>query len=246
MSRGWLVLTRATYLPSRSSNFHLFRIFVQLLLTAGILIAGMSSWSLSNTSASHTMTLRTNQTLWGICFSCYCLSQLYPIADICITFFVCAASAWQTSPHLLPIRIQGKRFSDPRCRLVALLHLNQFYVANSINPIATCATDEAIIKYRSLRDRFESGNTAGDPWANDDSFGRTELFRKLSVAWNAVPLADSGSSSARPEPSSVSSVEDRSVISAPGRSMKRAYFRDIPHEEDSNAVKELGGNTIKY
>ena len=103
-----------------------------------------------------------------------------------------------------------------------------------------------MVKYQSLRIRFDSGHVAGDPWVHVDSFVRASIFRKLSgVACNVVPVVASGSSSDRPEPSSISTVEDRSVIPANEKSKKRAYFSNIPREEISKAVEGLRGETSK-
>ena len=115
----------------------------------------------------------------------------------------------------------------------------QSYVANGVSSAATCTTDEAMEKYRSLRTRFSSGNVAGEPRVHVNSFGRSENFKELSAACQSLSQSADDQPLTRPAPSSLSTMEERVVIPTPGKSKKRAYFGDIPREEVSKAVKEL-------
>ena len=97
-------------------------------------------------------------------------------------FRLCCLCLSESSPELPPIRFQGANISDPRCRLATLLLPAQSYVANGVGSAATCTTDEAMEKYRSLRTCFGSGYVARNPWVRVDSFGRSEIFKKLSAS----------------------------------------------------------------
>ena len=79
-------------------------------------------------------------------------------------FRLCCLCPNETSPELPSICFQGANFSEPRWRLAPVLLPVQSYVANSVGSAATCTTDEAMSKYRSLRARFDSGIAFGDPW----------------------------------------------------------------------------------
>ena len=160
-------------------------------------------------------------------------------------FRLCCLCLTESSSGRPSIRFQGATFSDPRCRLAPLLLPAQSYVANSVGSAATCTPDEAMEKYRVLRNRFGSGNGSGDPWIHVDSFGRSDIFKKLSAACQSLCQSVDDQPLTRPAPSSLSTVEERTVLPKPGKSKKRAYFGDIPHEEVSKAVKELREGSSK-
>ena len=141
------------------------------------------------------------------------MPELRSRRNLFFTFQLSCLCPTSQVPDLPAIKVQGVDSSDPRCRLSDVILPAQSYFSNVAGAVPVCTTEACLDKYREIESSFASGNVAGDPWVQVDSFGIAN-FQKTLISTLGYPASAS----------LVSSTARRQLERSPEKNKKGVKF----------------------
>ena len=159
-------------------------------------------------------------------------------------FRMCCFYLTEDTPLLPAIRFQDVDAQSPRCRLGDVLLPAQSFLARVPEAISV-STNVSLSKYREIEKQFNSGNVAGDPWVDVDTFGRAELYKTLHAAYESVVRVPRYASSSKSGSRSNSPAAGGRRKSSPGKEKKKVSFDASKAAKEGTGSQETGQKIAK-